>query len=846
MRRLARRIRGLPRRLRGGPGRLRGMLGRLREFPGRLRDRLRRPSRRQATAGVAALLVATFLVGGLVQVRLDTRIDEFLPSGDPVLAGLQDKAEAFGGDPVVVLLESPQPRGLLHGQELSGVLRLEGNLSRLPDVAEVYGPGTVLNQIAISAQNLLAQISGRRDALRTAAEQQARADGAGDAQAAAAGDAALRDYDRRYGSLVVSALPAGLPTLANPRFVDSVIFGGTDRVRPQWAAIVPNATTVAVLVRPRADLDQSGTTALVDGVRAAAEHSGLSTSRVLVSGVPAVTTALTDQARHELPLLGGLALAAVGLLYLLVPWSRRRRDRLRPLLTTLLGTALTLAAFGWTGRSLSLGVVAFLPILLGIGSDFPLYLVQPARRRRVLVAALAGAAGFATLAASSLPFVRELGLALAVGIVVTVGVALALRRWLDVLEPTEVGSHWVLPRPRRRRWWVRTTALAVAVALAVGGWVALPALRIEADPETLAAGLPALEQAQEAEQVLGASGEVNIVLHGPDVLTPEALAWTRQAEDVVDRGYADRIHPITTASTLFQFLGRTPTQEQIQAASELLPRYLASAVIQPDRRTSLGVYGIELQDLRQQSDLIANLRADLPPPPPGYTADVVGLPVAASRAYDVVSSDRVLLTALALVAAGLVLVAGLRERRDALRATVTTLLSTGWVLGVAWLVIGALTPLTMAVGALTTATGCEFTVMLAEARRARRPWLLRSVALAVAAAMLGYLALTVSELAVLRQFGLLLAAGVAGSAVAATLVVEVLLPPTEPDVRAAAPGRLATWWLRRGLPVVGRRPTVLRSAGASTRGAAGGTSRTGAAGTDDAGHERDDVAVTRV
>ncbi|GAA4736912.1 RND transporter [Actinomycetospora chibensis] len=802
---------------------MRGLAGRCRRLVRGVRLRLRRLSRREATAGLAALLVGVFVLGGLAQVRLDTSIDSFLPAGDPVLQGLQDKADAFGGDPVVVLLESPQPRGLLHGPELSGVLRLEGSLANLPDVAEVYGPGTVLNQIAASAKNLLAQISGRRDALRTAAVQQARNAGAPDTAAAAAGDAALADYDRRYGSLVVSALPAGLPTLSNPRFVDSVIFGGSDRVRPQWGAIVPAPNTVAILVRPRAALDQGGTTQLVDGVRAAVGNSGLPTSRVTVTGVPAVTAALTDQARQEFPILGALALLGVGLLSVLVPWSRRRRDRLRPLLATLLGTALTLAAFGWTGRPLSLGVVAFLPILLGIGSDFPLYLAQPARRRRVLVAALAGAAGFGALAASSLPFVRELGIALAVGIVLTVGVSLALRRWLDVLEPTEVGSHWVLPRPRRGRWWVRVSALVVAGALAAGGWAALPALRIDADPESLAAGLPALEQAQEAERVLRASGEINVVLRGPDVLTPAALAWTREAEDVVDRGYGDRIHPITTASTLFGFLGRTPTQEQIQAASELLPRYLASAVIQSDRRTSLGVYGIELQDLRQQSALVASLRADLPPPPPGYTSDVVGLPVAAARAYDVVSSDRVLLTVLALVAAGLVLLIGLRERRDALRAILAVVLSTGWVLEVAWLVIGALTPLTMAVGALTTATGCEFTVMLAEARRGRRPWLLRSVALAVSAAVLGYLALTASDLAVLRQFGLLLAVGVITSALAAVLVVEVLLPPTETPASD--------------------RPVDTRSPAPPAPATRGGTSTTGASPSEDAGHGSDDVAI---
>lgn len=812
------------------------------------RIRLRRPgrpSRRTVTAGLIGLLVVAFLGGGLAQLRVDTGIDSFLPAGDPVLASLDAKADAFGGDPVVVLLESRQPRGLLHDDQLSGVLRLEGNLSKLPDVAQVYGPGTALNQIIISARDLIAQISGRRDTLRTAAISQAKAAGASDAAAAAAGDAALTGFDRRYGSLIVGALPAGLPTLSNDHFVDSVVFGGTDRVRPQWSAIVPNESTVAVLVRPRADLDQGGTSRLVHAVDAAVAQSGLPTSEVTISGVPAVTASLTDQAQREFPLLGALALVAVALLYVLVPWTRRRRDRWRPLLTTLLGTATTLAAFGWTGRPVSLGIVAFLPILLGIGSDFPLYLAQPARRRRVLVTALAAATGFAALVVSPLPFVRELGIALTVGIVVTAGVALLLRRWLDVIEPTTPGPQWVLPRPRRRRWWIRVPAAVLALGLAAGGWAALPSLTVQADPETLAAGLPALDQARYTEQTLGASGELNIMLRGPDVLSPAALAWDRQTEDVVAQDYGDRLHPVTTVDSLLGFLGTNPTPEQIQAATDLLPPYLASAVIQPNRQASVGVFGIELQDLDQQSALIVGLRRALPPPPPGYTADVVGLPVAAARAYDVVSSGRVLLNVLAVIAAGAVLLIGMRERRDALRGVLTIALSTGWILGLAWLVSGSLNPLTMAIGALTTATGCEFAVMLAEARRGRRSWLLRSVALAVAAAVLGYLALAASDLAVLRQFGVLLALGVVTSAIAAVVVVEVLTPPTEPESArgrtGGTAGRLVERWVRRPRSTRrGRRGAALRRRVPSGCGPADGSAPVNANLS-----ERDDVVTTR-
>lgn len=723
------------------------------------------------------VLVVGLTVPGLALLRVDTGIASFLPADDPALQAMQDRANSFGGDPVVVLLRSPEQRQLFTDEDQLGrLIGLEGQLSHLPGVAEVYGPGTAINQVAISAQNLLAQISGERDALQGTAEQQARAAGADPAAVTAAGQNAVAGYDQRYASLLVQALPAGLPTSRNPQFVASVLFSSDTQVRPQWAAVVPRADTAAILVRPKADIDQGQTQQLVTDIQSTVQKAGLRTAETTVSGVPAVTAQLTQRVQEEFPLLGAIALVVVGALYRLVPWIARRRARLRPFAAALAGTALTLATFGWIGRPVSVGVVAFLPILMGIGSDYPLYLTQPVRRRRVIVAAAAGAAGFAALALSPLPFMRELGLALAGGIVATTLVGLAFRRWLGVEGPAATSLSWG-SATRRPGWWVRGPALLVAVLIAAGGWIALPSLPVEAQPEDLAQGLPALASAQRVEDVLGAAGEVSVVLHGPDVLSPAALAWDRSVDALIDRDYADQLHPITTVSSLLQFLGPNPTADQIQAGAGLVPPYLAEAVIRPDHRLSQQVLGIQLQDVDSQRVLLDRLRAVLPSPPAGYGADVAGLPVAVAQGYEGISQDRLLINLAAVAAAALVLLIGLRERPDAGRAVLTMLLGTGWTLAITWLISGQLNPLTIAIGALSAATATEFSVVLADAYRRRRPWLLRSAALAASAAVLGYCTLVLSDLAVLRQFGLLLGIGVAFSFGAASLVVGVILPP---------------------------------------------------------------------
>jgi predicted RND superfamily exporter protein len=431
--------------------------------------------RRLGWRGAAALLVAVVALalvgGGLARLRVETGVASFLPTADPAAHELDRLARSFGGDPVVVLVESRQPRALLGPEQLPRLLRLEGRLAELPDVAVVYGPATTLNQIAIQTQNLLAEISGRRDGLRAAAEAKARRNGASPARVRAAGDEAVTGFERRYGGLLVRSLPAGLPTLRNPSFVTSVVYNQAQQPKPQWRHVVPSERSVAILVRPRQGLDQRGTERLVRGVRDLLASAELDSRRVTVTGAPVVAAALGGQIRRELPLLGAAALVAVAGCLLAAPWTRRRRHRVLPLVVMLAVTALTLAFFGWRGTPISLGVVGFLPVLLGVGSYYPVYLLQRAHRREVLVVAGAAAAAFASLVVSPPPFVRDLGTALAVGITFAVGAGLVLARVVHLDPPAEAAVRASASHARSamgaRRFAVAAVVLA---ALSAAGW----------------------------------------------------------------------------------------------------------------------------------------------------------------------------------------------------------------------------------------------------------------------------------------------------------------------------------------------------------------------------------------
>jgi hypothetical protein len=752
---------------------------------------LRRRSRPVTVAKVLLVLaVATVTLVGVARVELDTRMESFLPADDPEVTAWLAQQRSFGGDPLVVVIESEEPEALLAPPALPALLRLEGELARLPDVAVLYGPATTVNQIAGQAQSLLVELTGRRDGMRAQAEQAALAGGASPEQAAAAATEATREFDRRYGSLLVSALPVGLPTLQNPGFARAVVFEPDGDVRSQLRFLVPDRTHVTVLVRPRESLDQAAIARLVSTVGEIVEAADLPASEIVITGAPAISSALAAQVTDEMPLLAAAAGLAVLLSFLIMGAGRNRRRKLLPLAQMLVGLAVTYAAFGWSSTPVTIGGLAAIPILVGVNTDLPIYVQRGTSSRLVLAVTLASAVGYLVLLASPLPFVRQLGLALAIGVTVSAALALLTRR-SGAVEATEAADPTARRRPRRpvglpSPW--RRGGLVAGVLLATAGWALLPGIRVDADPLHLAGDLAVVRTAQETERLLGASGELAVTLHAPDVLDPEVLRWFAAAEERLVVDFGDRLRPIVTPHRLLGWLGADATSQQIEAAVRLFPPYLLSASVRSDRTEAVATFGLPLDDLADQSALISAIRSALPEAPPGAEVGVTGLPVVAGRGYDLVAGQRVLPNVAGIALFGLVLLLVLRDPRVAVRAGAAAAIAFGWGVLVLDVTNTALTPLTITLGTLTAAVGGEFAVVAGGLRRRDRGW--PAIIAAVVTSSAGFLALGLSQVAVLRGFGLVLAGSVLLAAPAAWLVTPAAArPSTEPASPAPHPQR---------------------------------------------------------
>ena len=329
--------------------------------------------------------------------------------------------------------------------------------------------------------------------------------------------------------------------------------------------------------------------------------------------------------------------------------------------------------------------------------------------------------------------------------------------------------------------------LAVGLAVAAVGWAVDSQTEVVSDVERLVPqDLAAVQDLKALQRSTGVAGEIDIVVEGDDLTDPAVVRWMRdyQAGVLKKYGYsADRgcgqaeLCPALSLPDLFRSSAAASDRERIRGLLDAVPPYFSQAVITSDRKTANLAFGIRLASLERQQEIIDDLRDRLDPPE-GVTARLAGIPVLAAEANATLSHPlrRLATLAVGLLAVLLVLMVVRRRssgswRRAWERAWVPVVpiaLATGWSALVLFLLRVPLNPLSAMLGALVLAISTEFAVLLSarfEAERAaghppgeaiRRTY--RSTGAAVlasgATAIAGFAVLALSDVRMLRDFGL--------------------------------------------------------------------------------------------
>jgi len=453
-------------------------------------------------------------------------------------------------------------------------------------------------------------------------------------------------------------------------------------------------------------------------------------------------------------------------------------------------------------------------IAAGLSSEQAAPTAAAAGGPTIASAGVATGVGFLVLLLSPVPMVRGFGAVLVLGIVLAFACALtagfaALSRFGHArARPEDVPPFF----PRGREWAQRVTGLrpvaagwgflrraasssigaavarprrvlAIGLLLAALGWAADTQTKVVSDVTQLVPqNLQALKDVKQLENATGVSGELDVMVQAKDMTNPSVVKWMTSFEQRVlaAHGYksGDRcsqaknppeLCPALSLPDLFTASGESITRQNIQSLLSAVPSYFSQGVISRDRTVANMAFGIRLMPLDKQKKLIDDIRSKLQPPA-GVSAHVVGLPVLAAEANAQLSSTgrRALMLLAGLVAVFLVLLAIRRRPREAAVPLIPIAFATGWSALVLFLLRIPLNPMSAALGALVIAISTEFSVLLSArykeerssgagpARALERTYASTGAAVLASGttAIAGFAALIVSDIRMLRDFGI--------------------------------------------------------------------------------------------
>ena len=627
--------------------------------------------------------------------------------------------------------------------------------------------------------------------------------------------------------------------------------------KSRFAYLFPSKNSALIQMRLRPELTDAQRERAIELVRevvGAEVFKPRRGARYVVTGVPVVVEGLTDAVRRSIFVLLGAALLVMAATLALV---FRTRLRLLPLALALAAAAMTFGALSLAGGELTMASIAVLPVLIGLAVDYAIQFharfdevrsgpdppspavaaerAAAAGGPTIATAGLATAVGFIVLLSSPVPMVRGFGGLLVLGVVIALVCALTAgfaalarfsgrpprrarpadvppvfpraRRFLrdraeSLREPAERALAFSLREPRK--------VLAVALGVAVIGWAVDTQTEVVSDVrELVPQDLQALEDVNELQEETGVSGEIDVTVRADDITDPEVLAWMSSFQEATlkDAGYErgescsqakdpPELCPALSLPDIFQSVD----QRNQQAVNELLdavPAYFSEGVVTRDRTTANLAFGIRLQALDDQKEVVDGIKERLDPPE-GVEASVVGLPVLAAEANGALASPwrRALMLVAALGAVFLVLLAVRRSRRAAAVPLIPIAFATGWSAGVVFL-LGLLpgpfevesNPMSITLGALVVAISTEFSVLLSaryDQERAAGAGPERAIELAYAStgaavlasgvtAIAGFAALIASDIRMLRDFGIVTVVDLTISLLGVLLVLPAAL-----------------------------------------------------------------------
>jgi len=597
-------------------------------------------------------------------------------------------------------------------------------------------------------------------------------------------DERFRAVNSPVGMLMMAQERAGI---AGQAVIESVLYDSEGAVSPVMQPFIPDDSHVLIAVTPQGNMsDEESLRASNDIEDFFSTHPLAGVNAVVISSsmlVDAISTGIGN----NITLL--LSLSVVVMMVILI-FMFRVRWRLLSLVMVGVSALWTFGLMGYLSVPLTMATMAVLPILIGLGIDFSIqfhnrYQEEVTRSRSigeaiitsisrmfpvVGIALLATIIGFITLYISEVPMIRDFGIVLAIGIVISYAVALFLLHSIVYLADRRTPLEKIRKAAKEasgriERVLLRLGRLAInhtlwifiiAVLFAVGGGFVDHWLPTNTDYEKLMPqDTPALIQLRELREITGSGGTIRFMMEADDVTSPATLGWLQRYQEEAMSSYPEIVSVNSLATLVGEAAGGAiPPQPQVDMILANTPPLYTEQLISADHRMAAVSFSIEYIPLERTHDLLLHLQEEAPA---GVSISPVGSLALGASTMDAMVGARLKMN---LICLGAVLVILLLVYRR-LGSTIFTIIPVGAV--IAWssldmYLIGIpLNPLTAILGVLIIGICTEFMVLLTgRYEEEKRSGLSPRDAMVTAISKIGR-AIVTTALTTLGGFGVLIA-----------------------------------------------------------------------------------------
>ena len=641
---------------------------------------------------IAIVAISAAAVPGVTRLETDTGFNAFISPDDPIAQANYRYQAEFGGESTVVLITG-QVDDIFSTFNLAILSDFERFINLDGRYLSVFGPVSVLG----AAWNEINQ-----------------------------------------------GQPTGPIPLDNQDFVNSVLYDAAGNINPAMSPFLPDDNHVLINITPLGNMSDDEALQVSTDIEGFFNLNHLAKAEITVISGAKLVNAISLSMGSNMNYLLALSLVVMILILVLL---FRVRWRLLSLFMVCISALWTFGIMGYFSIPLTMATMAVLPILIGLGIDFSIQFHNRYQEEilrsdsvgeamvasvthmlpMVGIALLATIIGFITLYISKVPMIRDFGVVLATGIIISYLVALFLLHSIVYLADRNAPVKKLKASSRKasgriERILSKVGSLAVkntvwifivAVIFAIAGGVVDNWLPINTDYEELMPqDTPELVEMRELREIVGTGETIHFIVESEDVTSAEVLGWQK---DFLDEAFI--LHPeILSEESLATIVsdqagGMIPSQPQIDMIlGSLPPHYLAQFLSEDGKMTKISV-NIPYMSLQEILGLLQAIEAEAQPPA-GTTLSPVGSVAVGANIMDAVIGSRLSLNLICLGAVLVVLILVYRRFSTILFTIIPVGAVIAWSSLDMYLIGIPLNPLTAILGVLIIGICTEFMVLL--------------------------------------------------------------------------------------------------------------------------------------